>query len=219
MNELLEKLKAADAICKQANPYYESATQLQQQCDEQLATLPKRKKKWIIIAVVIYLVIVPIVSNILLAIPVIGKFLGAVAGMGGLVAAIFVGVNGWKKEQVKTDEEVARLQKEIQAKKDQGQAVFDQYAAEMDFLPVDYWYPLATEYLVNMVKSGRASTLGEAIDRFDEQLHRWKIEESNAQMLAMQQQQTAHLASIKTSSKISAAANVTNTIFNIAKHL
>lgn len=38
-------------------------------------------------------------------------------------------------------------------------------------------------------------------------------------MVNLQQQQTAHLASIKTSSKISAAANVTNTIFNIASRL
>lgn len=219
MNELLEKLKAADSIFKKASPYYESATQLQQQCDEQLATLPKRKKKWILIGVLIYAVSCTIVSNIVLFIPVIGRVLGVLVGMVCLVAAVYVGLNGWKKEQETTNTEVARLQKEIQAKKAQGQAVFDQHAEELDFLPVDYWYPLATEYLVNAVKSGRAATLGEAIDRFDEQLHRWKIEESNAQMLALQQQQTAHLASIKTSSKISAAANVTNTLFNIANHL
>lgn len=145
MNELLEKLKAADAICKKANPYYESATQLQQQCDEQLATLPKRKKKWILIGVLIYAVSCTVVSNIVLYIPVIGRFLSVLVGIACLVAAVYVGLSGWKKEQETTNAEVARLQKEIQAKKDRGQAVFDQHAVELDFLPVDYWYPLATE--------------------------------------------------------------------------
>lgn len=219
MNELLEKLKTADGICKKANPYFESATQMQQQCDEQLATLPKRKKKWILLGVLIYAVSCPVVSNIVVFIPTIGKALGVFVGAVCLAAAVYVGLNGWKKEQQRTNTEVARLQKEIQAKRAQGQAVFDEYAAEMDFLPVDYWYPLATDYLIKAIKSGRASSLGEAIDRFEDQLHRWKIEESNAQVVAQQQQQTAHLASIKTSSKISAAANVTNTLFNIASHL
>lgn len=219
MNELLEKLKTADGICKKASPYYESAAQLQQQCEEQLANLPKQKKKWILLAVVFYFVGSSAISTALLFVPVIGKYLGLAFSFLCLPLSIYIGLKGWKQTQEKTNAEVEQRQKEIQAKRAQGQAVFDQYAAEMDFLPVDYWYPLATDYLIKAIKSGRASSLGEAIDRFEDQLHRWKIEESNAQVVALQQQQTAHLASIKTSSKISAAANVTNTLFNIANHL
>lgn len=125
----------------------------------------------------------------------------------------------YKKEQESVNSEIAKLQAQIEKEKGYAQQIFDDHVEELAFLPVDYWYPMATEYLMKVIQAKRANTLGEAIDKFEEQLHRWKIEEANAQMIAQQQQQTAHLASIKTSSKISAAANVTNTIFNIASRI
>lgn len=77
---------------------------------------------------------------------------------------------------------------------------------------------MATEYLIKVVAAGRADSLKEALNLFDAQLHRWRVEEANNAILA-QQLQTAHLASIRTSSKISAAANVTNTLLNFANSL
>lgn len=90
---------------------------------------------------------------------------------------------------------------------------------QVRFLPADYWYPMATEYLIKVVAAHRADSLKEALDLFDAQLHRWRVEEANNAILAQQQLQTAHLASIRTSSKISAAANVTNTLLNFANSL
>jgi hypothetical protein len=78
---------------------------------------------------------------------------------------------------------------------------------------------MATSYLVKAIASKRVDNLGDALDRFDAQLHRWKVEEANANLLAQQQAQTAHLKSISTSSKVNAAANVANTVFNIASRL
>lgn len=99
-----------------------------------------------------------------------------------------------------------------------GEDIFARNLEKVRFLPADYWYPMATEYLIKVVAAGRADSLKEALNLFDAQLHRWRVEEANNAILA-QQLQTAHLASIRTSSKISAAANVTNTLLNFANSL
>lgn len=215
MNELLQALQAADRICRQANPYYENASALERQCAEQVEKQKKAKKKWIIIGIVVWVLGSSVLGAVLSVIPV----LGAAASLGSIALGIFVGLSGFKKETEETETFVAKLQSQIQKEKAAAQQIFDRHIDDLAFLPVDYWYPMATEYMIKAVRAKRATTLGEAIDKFEEQLHRWKIEETNAQMVNLQQQQTAHLASIKTSSKVSAAANVANTMFNIASRL
>ncbi len=86
---------------------------------------------------------------------------------------------------------------------------------DLKFLPDDYWYPLATGYLIKIISTQRADSLKEALDMFDAQLHRWKVEEANAEIIAQQQTQTAHPKSIRTGSKINAAANVINGLNNM----
>ena len=54
---------------------------------------------------------------------------------------------------------------------------------------------------------------------FDEQLHRWKIEEANAEIVAQQKAQTANLNSIRKSRKVSAIAYTANAIVNISRKL
>ena len=52
---------------------------------------------------------------------------------------------------------------------------------------------------------------------FDEQLHRWKVEEANTSIVAQQQAQTEALKGIRKSSAINAAANVANAAANISR--
>lgn len=63
-------------------------------------------------------------------------------------------------------------------------------------LPLKYRYPLASNYIVELFANGRAATLPEALDKYDEQLHRWKIEHAMQQELALQAAQLQVLAEI-----------------------
>lgn len=210
MNELLQALTNADAICNQTQPHYEKATQLQQEAQAIPARFKKMKIKWTVIGLVVWEVVSMTLTS-LGSIPLLGLV--------GMAAGCYLGIKGYQAEKAKADKKIDALQKQSEAEVQTAQEVFDDHAAEMDFLPVDYWYPMATSYLVKIVKNGRTNSLSEALDKFDDYLHRWKLEEANAQLVAQQQEQTAHLASIKRSSRISAAANVTNTVFNIASRL
>lgn len=218
METLLNALQNADHICKQANAHFEKAAQIEQQLESLAAQLKKAKTKWIIIGVVIW-TIAGTVGSILGGIPFLGKILQLVASLASIAAGVYIGTNGYKKEKSSLEAQISSIQGKAQEERDAAQQIFEANYEALSFLPDDYWYPMATSYLVKAIASKRVDNLGDALDRFDAQLHRWKVEEANANLLAQQQAQTAHLKSISTSSKVNAAANVTNTIFNIASRL
>lgn len=135
------------------------------------------------------------------------------------IKGIILGYSIYKKGQGEFKAESAKRQKAIEKEKAAAQQIFDNNVNDLAFLPVDYWYPLATEYLVKVVQADRANSLAEALSMFDEQLHCWKIEEANAEIVAQQKAQTANLNSIRKSSKVSAIANTANAIVNISSKL
>lgn len=182
--------------------------------------------KWIVIGLLIWeggSLAGTFLGSILELIPAVGYTLKTIFVLAGGAAGIFlaykIAYGKYKAEKKAAEVKMNKLLKQSEAEVHAAQEIFDEHAAEMDFLPVDYWYPMATSYLIKILKTGRVHSLAEALDKYDDQLHRWKLEEANAQLVAQQEQQTAYLASIKRSSNISAAANVTNTVFNIARHL
>ncbi len=220
MNELLQQLKAADRVCQSANEHYVKADQMESQISEVNGKIKKAKIKWIAIGLIAWWFFGGIISMIYTAINImIIQLIGVILIIVGIVMDVKFCRGKYIKEKEGFDSEIANIQRQVQAERNIGQQIFEDNIAAMEFLPSDYWYPMATDYLVKTVQTGRASTLAEALDKFEEQLHRWKIEEANSQMVAMQQQQTAYLSSIKTSSKVSAAANVANAFINLSSKM
>lgn len=222
-NELLQKLINADRICKQANVHYQESVKLEQQDLEQQASTKKSAKiKGIIVGVATWFVIGSI-GNVLITllgnIEMLVMMVNSISQFGGLALGIILGYSIYKKGQGEFKAESAKRQKALEKEKAAAQQIFDNNVNDLAFLPVDYWYPLATEYLVKVVQADRANTLAEALSMFDEQLHRWKIEEANAEIVAQQKAQTANLNSIRKSSKVSAIANTANAIVNISSKL
>ena len=63
----------------------------------------------------------------------------------------------------------------------------------LDFLPDIYRTQLAAAFMERVVRTGRADTLKEAINLFEEQLHRWTLEEQGRQLLQQKELQTIML--------------------------
>lgn len=57
-------------------------------------------------------------------------------------------------------------------------------------VPANYRYPMATNYLYEVFRDGRVNNLNDALNMYDTQLHRWKMEKMGEKMLAEQQRQT-----------------------------
>ena len=69
-------------------------------------------------------------------------------------------------------------------------------------------YNRTIDYFIEVLTNGRASDLKEAMNLFEEQLHRWKIEDMTKSTMIAQQQTAANSAAIRSTSAINAAANV-----------
>ena len=84
---------------------------------------------------------------------------------------------------------------------------------EIQFVPANYRYLIAVQYMLEAFQNQRADTFKEAINLYEEQLHRWKLENASAQMLTLQRQQMSELNRINANTTVSAVAN-TVTAFN-----
>lgn len=198
MNELLNALTRADQICQKANVHWERGAAGVEAANKRYASQMKLVK-----------IICFVIGFFLMSLP---------ATLGFLLIAADIGGYFWYKS-FSRQTIVGTAEAAAEAENNKAQRIFENNIEDMNFLPVDYWYPMATGYMIKMVGTQRADTLKEALAMYDAQLHRWKVEEANAQMVEQQMIQSAHLKSIKNSSRVNAAANVANTIFNIANSL
>lgn len=207
MQNLLEALQNADRICRQANVHFENAAQIERQLPGIPAKLKKERIKWVLLGIGVWY-LGNAIFLLLRGIPLLGPILFTVGGIASFGAGAYLAFTKCKSAKEKADTQYAQMSNQIQQERNEAQMIFEENYEALKFLPDDYWYPMATEYLVKAIASQRVTTLGDALDRYDAQLHRWKVEEANAQILAQQQLQSAHLKSIEKSSRISAAANV-----------
>lgn len=199
MENLLQALINADRICKQANPYFEKRDEIQ----GKIAVKNRRFNTALKCGFLVFLFACLVFSS--------APF-GMLLPIATTAAYILLIKSTHSKK-------VAVLEKQAQKAEDAGMKIFRDHEQELAFLPEDYWFPLATGYLIKVVKSGRVNSLNEALDMLDAQLHRWNVEAANDEILAQQQEQTAHLKSIRRSNKVNAAANVANAFNNINKSL
>ena len=60
----------------------------------------------------------------------------------------------------------------------------------------EYEIPMAVDYLIQIIQTGRVDTMREAYDKLDEQLHRWTMEKLQNQQIEIQLYQCRLLAQI-----------------------
>lgn len=193
---LLGQLQQAHAVCCRTNVYFEKAAELENEAAALGFLSQKRKKNFI-------------VANVI----------GVIVTMGSLLMFTLIGIPFVIIAQKKRAKQADELRQQASREREHARDIFEENYALLSFLPVDYWYPMATEYMIKMVQTDRAANLPSALDLFDAQLHRWKVEDANAQIIRQQQMQTSQLQGIRTSSAVNAAASVANVAFNIARHL
>ncbi len=56
--------------------------------------------------------------------------------------------------------------------------ILNQNKDNFALLPSDYWYSLAIKTIIKYLREGRASSMPDALNLYDEQLHRWRMEDS-----------------------------------------
>lgn len=126
-----------------------------------------------------------------------------IAQITGLIAGAiyyFVRKNEKKKEIARIAEEYKKIQEEGKQQVDE---IVQEYIDYLTIIPQDYWYTKAIETIIKYFESGRADSIKEALALYDDQVHKWNVENQNQQMLYAQQQQAQQA---KTATMLAGAA-------------
>lgn len=197
MDNLLQALINADRVCNEAQACFDRANNMALQNQNSM----RKSLKWlkfcaIVGFIIFYRLYVHLFDDVIAHI--IPERTSSNIGATGfffIVIPVSILLYFVLKKRIKNKFE-SESQKQCGAERLKGQNIIEANKDKLAFLPSDYWYPLATSFMVKTVQAGRATTLPEAIDKLEEQLHRWRLEESNAQILAQQQAQSQQLAEI-----------------------
>ncbi len=100
------------------------------------------------------------------------------------------------KDIKKHHDSAIEYQKQVQEKEKYSNKLLQLHSKELEIIPTQYRYPLATSYIEELFINGRATTLPEALDKFEEQLHRWNVERSMQHNIEIQLAQTKILHDI-----------------------
>lgn len=92
-------------------------------------------------------------------------------------------------------------------------------AAVINALPRDYRYLYAAQFFEQALVNGRADSMKEAVNLFEEDQHRKSLENMNRQMLFDNQRQAEMLAGIESSSRAAAVGANVSAAFSILNYL
>ena len=193
-NELIKRLKAAHDVLIVIHEHYGHVNQLKEEAAKCFADIARRKKMYYAVAILLIFVAFPF----------------------GLIGTAFT---FYLYNKRKKETEAYGEQCDTAASKEE--VVAEQYIIDnkdtLSVLPNDYWYPMATENIIKILQQGRASTLNEAMDRFDALRREWLMDQRYAEMSAAIMQQSSNLESIERSSRINTAINVGRAVADVTR--
>lgn len=121
--------------------------------------------------------------------------LGIVAA--GIIASIKIGKQLWEKSKESLKQELEKRKKEYEKVE---QEMFDELAPSWDkvqaIVPQDYISPLFVKTVYSYLVNGRADSMKEAINLFEEEQHRWRMEESQQYMYHQYQSEIQNLQEV-----------------------
>lgn len=150
----------------------------------------------------------------------IGGFLAAAVftcgiALVGIIPYVVYKIVQYKKFKDENAERIPVLDKEIASLEKELAEYSEKNAEAISFLPEEYCFDMALEYMIKLLQTERAQTLPECYDKLEEQIHRWNMEEASAEMLQNQKSMQRDLDDIETSAAIAAEASVISAVSDI----
>lgn len=217
---LINQVAQADAIIKQASAWAEEADSFRSLAQKELDEIQTKKKSRLmmriaspLVAMHIAVIIVGIVSE-LLGFSFKSSLANTLLALTVIVALVVI----WSIPcRIKQHQQNAEAYTQQANQKDDGvNMLLNQYANTIAVIPCKYWYPIATSYIFEVLQTGRATTMPMALDKLEEQLHRWNMEAAMQEALAYQITQTQILRNVQATSAASAAASSVSAAASVA---
>ena len=223
---LFEKIKFVDSIVNQATTLNIEATNLQLQAEKELKAAKSAKNNSIVSKIVIFFISLWIMSTlVVLAGGIVSEIFRidipynstywSITNVISLTITLIICIPIWcKPSQSKMHiEKAEHCEQESKKKFDGANILVQNHLNELAIIPQKYWYPIATHFLVEVIETGRATTLPMAFDKLEEQIHRWNMEQSMQQQIAIQMAQTEALRRIEINTSASVVADVAGLFF------
>ena len=207
LNEALEYAKTVDAIQRRLKAVEGDIDEIEMKKGNFVVT--------IIISILCFVSYCPISGLMALLLPDIGWWMFLVQiildvfYIGGAVIIDVIKNHAIKS---KAGQKLPGLYTERDDNKAKLQQVIAIHKNDFKMFPKEYIYPIALEYFINVITSGRADTMKEAMNLYEDQVHKWKMENLAESALLAQQESNAIAALNATANVVSAAANVTTAI-------
>lgn len=139
-----------------------------------------------------------------------------ITGPIGLGAAVLLFLGGHEKIEESKKKQLEKQTEKVTELSRQFQESYGPVREKCERLLLgqeDYEVPMAVDYLIYVIESGRAETMKEAYNMLDEQLHRWMMEKLQRDQLELQKKQCKQLRNIE----INTAAGAAFDLFNLIK--
>ena len=189
---LLDKLKLVDSVVSQATALNVEGTNLQLEAEKERKNADFAKRNRILIPLVVLFA---------------GFFVIAILSP---IAAIIVAIIMWKPKHGPQPhlDKAEDCEQKSKSKFELSNMLVQEHLNDLAIIPQKYWYPIATNFLVEVIQTGRATTLPVALDKLEEQIHRWNMESAMHQTLNLQIAQTEALRRIEINTTASVIADV-----------
>ena len=201
MNNLAMMLTQVNTICEEVYTHVNRKMDI----EKKIENAQKGFRPWL-------LILMSLVMADVLYIPSRNFFMGLLGFVGTPIVMILV-------KKASTKSKIEELKKGIRVEEEVIAKIYAENAEIISFVPEEYFFPMATEYMLRMVQTKRAETLNEALGMFDQYYHRWKLEQASEAALREQEAQTAALKGIRKSSTITAASSTVTAAAATAKVL
>ena len=208
LNEALEYAKSVDALQRQLDSVNENISGIE--------TTKGNLAVTIFISALCFVLYCPLSAFLALGFP---SYIGWWSLLVLLILDIVLIVGAVIIDVIKNNSKKKKLGMklpELYSERDNTRAKLQQIIAihrnDFKMFSKDYMYPLALEYFINVISSGRADSMKEAMNLYEDQVHKWKMENLAESALLAQQEANAIAAFNATANAVSAAANVTTSI-------
>lgn len=235
----LQKVNAALPALKKINDLYIEADNLENQAaythaaNEQvkaenkvtwktaLGVAPKERRftpKNIALAVVL-LIVWSVMRSALSKMGTFGDILAIV-----ILAVVVVFILKWRSKlvadsQTATDARIDQLSRQYEAISNEIYQTYTDSQAAIEEIPRDYRYFAAVSFFESALANGRADNMKEAINLYEEHIHRQSMEANSRALLEQSRQQSAMMASIERSARQTAINTDTTAIFSVLNFL
>lgn len=143
----------------------------------------------IILAVTLDTVYHQNVPDILNSVPMV-VILGYVISISFVLIVLAILKRRRKKKKMYLAQQVMLIDEEIRS-------IFQEHGEIMCVLPEPYRYYTAVHYIQQTLVHGRADSLKEAMNLYEDQMHKWKIENNQQYLIKVMQQQNETLVAMK----------------------